>query len=158
MKLAAGCAPIPDLMAAGVTVGLGTDGCASNNTLDLFQEMDTAAKLHKVQRLDPTLMDAQTVVKMATIGGARAIGLGHRVGSLEPGKLADVIVLHTAVPHLTPVYHPASLLVYTATGHDVRHVIVAGRTVVRDTRLLTLDVPQLLNDVRRAGMQIGPNP
>src|SRR5690606_25386267 len=109
-----GVAPVPDLLAAGVCVGLGTDGCASNNSLDLFGEMDTAAKLHKVQRLDPTVMPAQTVLRMATIDAAGVLGTGARIGSLAPGKLADLIVVDTHKPHLTPLYDPVSHLVYAA--------------------------------------------
>ena len=156
MKLAAGCAPVPDMMAAGITVGLGTDGCASNNNLDLFQEMDTAAKLHKVERLDPTVMNARQVVEMATIGGARALGWDQALGSLVPGKLADLIVLQTDVPHMTPVYHASSQIVYAATGQDIRHVIVGGRSVVRNKRLMTLDVPDVLRQIQRASTKIGP--
>jgi 5-methylthioadenosine/S-adenosylhomocysteine deaminase len=144
MKLGSGVAPLPDFMAAGIAVGLGTDGCASNNDLDLFGEMDTAAKLHKVQRLDPTVMDAAAVVHMATLGASRAIGLGDRIGSLTPGKQADLIVIDLNQPHLTPLYHPASHLVYTATGADVRDVMVAGRWQVRDRRLLGMDVHTLM--------------
>ena len=95
MKLASGIAPVPDLMAAGVCVGLGTDGCTSNNNLDMFAEMDMAAKLHKVSTLNPTVLDAETVLRMATIDAARALGLSREIGSLEPGKKADVIVVDT---------------------------------------------------------------
>jgi 5-methylthioadenosine/S-adenosylhomocysteine deaminase len=148
MKLGCGVAPVDRLLAAGVTVGLGTDGCASNNDLDMFTEMDTAAKLHKVVGQDPTLLDAATVLKMATIEGARAIGLGDRVGSLEPGKQADLIVIDTNQPHLTPLYHPASHLVYAARGSDVRDVMIDGRMVVRSRQLLTLDLEQVIATVR----------
>ena len=100
MKLAAGVAPIPDLLRRGVRVGLGTDGCASNNNLDMFQEMDMAAKVHKVHRLDPTVMPAETVLEMATLGGARVLGMEGQIGSLEVGKRADVIILDLEKPHL----------------------------------------------------------
>jgi 5-methylthioadenosine/S-adenosylhomocysteine deaminase len=132
------------LLAAGVIVGLGTDGCASNNDLDLFGEMDTTAKLHKVMGRDPTLLDAETVLKMATIDGARAIGLGEQTGSIEPGKRADIIVIDTNQPHLTPLYHPASHLVYAARGTDVRDVMIDGRMVVRCRQVLTLDVERVM--------------
>jgi 5-methylthioadenosine/S-adenosylhomocysteine deaminase len=148
MKLGSGVAPVDRLLAAGVTVGLGTDGCASNNDLDLFCEMDTAAKLHKVMGMNPTLLDARTVLKMATIDGARAIGLGDKIGSLEPGKQADIIVIDTNQPHLTPLYHPASHLVYAARGADVRDVMIGGRMVVRSRQLLTLDVEEVMASVR----------
>ena len=148
MKLAAGVAPVPDFLDAGVTVGLGTDGCASNNDLDLFGEMDTVAKLHKVQRLDPTVVDAATVLRLATIEGARVLGLADRIGSLEPGKRADLIVVDTRQPHLTPLYNPVSHLVYAARGADVRHTVIDGRLVMRDRRLLTIDLETLLDEAR----------
>jgi len=148
MKLASGVAPLPELLAAGVTVGLGTDGCASNNDLDLFGEMDTVAKLHKVQRLDPTVMDAATVLRLATIEGARVLGLAHRIGSLETGKRADLIVVDTRQPHLTPLYNPVSHLVYAARSADVRHTVIDGRLVMRDRRLLTIDLASLLDQAR----------
>jgi len=154
MKLAAGVCPVPALLAAGVRVALGTDGCASNNDLDLFQEMDTAAKLAKVFGGDPTALPARQVVRMATIEGARAIGLGDVTGSLEPGKLADLIVLDTAQPHLTPMYRPASHLVYAVRGRDVSHVWVGGRQVVADGNLLTVDLAALMQSVAVFGRRI----
>ncbi|HDZ89591.1 MAG: amidohydrolase [Deltaproteobacteria bacterium] len=148
MKLASGIAPIPDLMGLGVTVGIGTDGCASNNNLDLFAEMDIAAKLHKVKTMDPAIMDALTVLRMATAEGARALGMGRMIGSLEPGKRADVIVVDTHKPHLTPMYNPYSHLVYSARGNDVIHSIINGRLVMEDRRLLTLDLKDVLKRAR----------
>jgi len=144
MKLASGIAPVPDMIAKGMKVGLGTDGCASNNNLDLFGEMDMAAKLHKASKLDPTVMDAQTLVKMATIDGARALGLEKITGSLEVGKKADLIVIDTNKPHLIPMYNPYSHLVYAAGGHDVRHSVIDGNLVMEDRRLLTLDLEDIL--------------
>jgi 5-methylthioadenosine/S-adenosylhomocysteine deaminase len=151
MKLASGVAPIPDMLAAGVAVALGTDGCASNNDLDMWGEMDTAAKLHKVHRLDSTVMDAGTVLRMATIGGARVLGLDHEIGSLEVGKQADIIVIDTIQPHLTPMYHPQSHLVYAVHAADVREVLIAGRRVVGDGQLLTIDRDILIRQVRQMG-------
>jgi 5-methylthioadenosine/S-adenosylhomocysteine deaminase len=149
MKLASGVAPVPALLAAGICVGLGTDGAASNNNLDLFLEMDTVAKLHKVQELDPTLLNAATVLRMATIDGARALGLDARIGSLEPGKRADLIVLDTHRPHLVPMYHPASQLVYAARGSDVAAVVIDGRIVMENGRIRTFDVEQAMVEVNR---------
>ncbi|MBW2338923.1 MAG: amidohydrolase, partial [Deltaproteobacteria bacterium] len=143
MKLASGFAPVPEMIAKGVTVGLGTDGCASNNNLDLFAEMDMAAKLHKVNRLDPTVMDAQTVFRMATIDGARALGLEKITGSLEVGKRADLIIIDTKKPHLIPMYNPYSHLVYAAGAHDVKHSIIDGNIVMEDRSLLTLKVEDI---------------
>ena len=144
MKLASGIAPVVDLLNAGITIGIGTDGCASNNNLDLFQEMDLMAKLHKVKTSDPTVMDAKTVLKTATIGGARAIGLDHKIGSLEIGKSADVIIIDTEKPHLVPMYNPVSHIVYTVNGSDVRDVMVAGKVIMSDRTLLTIDVDEIL--------------
>jgi len=154
MKLASGVAPVPDLLARGVTVGLGTDGCASNNNLDLFQEMDSAAKLHKVHRLDPTVMPSQTVLEMATLGGARVLGMEKEIGSLEAGKKADVIVLELNRPHLQPVYNLVSHLVYSATGADVRDVIIDGKMVMEKRKILTLDEREVLDQARQWGERI----
>ena len=144
MKLASGIAPVPELIKQGVTVGLGTDGCASNNNLDLFSEMDTAAKLHKVHAMDPTVVDAVTVLRMATIQGARALGLQDIIGSLEIGKKADVIVIDTHKPHLTPMYNAVSHLVYAASGNDVTHSVINGKLVMEDRKLLTLDLDEII--------------
>jgi len=144
MKLASGIAPVPEMIARGISVALGTDGCASNNDLDLFAEMDTAAKLHKVNKLDPTVMDAQTLLRMATVDGARALGLEHKIGSVEVGKRADLIVIDTKKPHLIPLYNPYSHLVYAAGGHDVKHSIIDGNVVMENRKLLTLDVEDIL--------------
>jgi 5-methylthioadenosine/S-adenosylhomocysteine deaminase len=154
MKLASGVAPVPDLLDAGICVGLGTDGCASNNNLDLFTEMDMAAKLHKVHRLDPTVMDAPTVLRMTTIEAARVLGMAHRIGSIEPGKQADIVVVDTAKPHLTPMYDPISHLVYAVRGADVSHSIINGRVVMENRRLLTLDLEKVLADARREAEKI----
>jgi len=147
MKLASGIAPVPELQKAGVCVGLGTDGCASNNDLDLFSEMDTTAKIHKARTHDPTVMAADTVLAMATIEGARALGLDSRIGSIEPGKLADVIVVDTRRPHLTPMYNPISHLVYSARGNDVTATIVNGRVLMEKERLVTLDLEAIYREV-----------
>ncbi|MBW1696137.1 MAG: amidohydrolase [Deltaproteobacteria bacterium] len=152
-KLAAGIAPVPKLIEAGVTVGIGTDSCASNNTLDLIREMNLCAKLHKATTLDPTVLDAPRVLKMATIEGARAIGLEKRIGSLEVGKAADVIIIDVDKPHLTPLYNPISHLVYAASGSDVRDVIVSGKVVVRNRILQTMcldDIMYRVNEIAKA--------
>lgn len=154
MKLSSGIAPVPDFLQAGIAVGLGTDGCASNNDQDLFREMDVTAKLHKVNTLDPTVMDAGTVLKMATIGGAQAIGLEKEIGSLEIGKQADVIIIDVRKPHLFPMYNPVSHLVYNAAGSDVRDVFVAGRMILKDRKLLTLDVEEIYAQVNAISRRI----
>ena len=162
MKLASGLSPVPRLLAEGITVGLGTDGCASNNNLDLLEEMDTTAKLHKLGAMDPTVMDAFTVLKMATLSGAKALGMAERIGSLEAGKKADVIVVDTRKPHLTPMYNPYSHLVYAAKGSDVSHSVINGRLVMEDRTLLTLDLREVLgraeNLSRKVLSWLAPSP
>jgi 5-methylthioadenosine/S-adenosylhomocysteine deaminase len=153
MKLASGIAPVTELIKKGVTVGLGTDGCASNNNLDIFTEMDMAAKLHKIQTMDPTVLDSVTVLRMATIEGARALGMEDITGSLEPGKKADIIVLDIDKPHLTPMYNPYSHIVYSARGNDVSHSIINGQVVMEDRKLLTLDIEEIMERAKeKAGM------
>ena len=154
MKLASGIAPIPSLLKEGICVGLGTDGCASNNDLDLFLEIDTVAKLHKANTLDPTTMDALTVLKMATIQAARALGLDESIGSLEKGKRADLIIIDTHKPHLTPMYNPVSHLVYAVTGSDVKTSIINGAIVMEDRNLKTIDLKNVLNSVTKIADEI----
>ncbi|MCF6246130.1 MAG: amidohydrolase [Desulfobacula sp.] len=132
MKLASGIAPVPKMMEKGIPVGLGTDGCASNNDHDLMAEMDTAAKLHKIALLDPCVMDARTTLKMATIEGAKAIGLSKITGTIEKGKRADVILVDLDKPHVTPMYDPYSTLVYSAKASDVSFVMVDGSILVQN--------------------------
>jgi 5-methylthioadenosine/S-adenosylhomocysteine deaminase len=148
MKLASGVSPVSRLRSRGVTVGLGTDGCASNNNLDLFGEMDTAAKLQKVHAANPTELDAVSVLRMATVEGARALGMGDVTGSLEVGKKADVIVVDTHKPHLTPMYNPFSHLVYAARGQDVSHTVIGGRVVMEERTLTGLDLERILDQAR----------
>ena len=154
MKLASGISPVPRLLAQGITVGLGTDGCASNNNLDLFEEMDTTAKVHKVAAMDPTVLDAWTVLNMATFSGAKALGMEDRIGSLEVGKKADVIVVDTHKPHLTPMYNPYSHLVYAAKGNDVSHCVVNGMLVMQDRKLLTLELQAVLHKAKEMSQKV----
>jgi len=146
---------VPDMLKKGITVGLGTDGSASNNDLDLFSEMDTAAKIHKVFRMDPIVMDAKTVLKMATVGGAGALNLADRIGSVETGKCADIILVDTRKPHLTPLYNCYSHLVYAANGADVSTVIINGKVVLKERRFLDLDLEDILNRARKIAGEIG---
>ena len=148
LKLAAGVAPIPAFLARGVAVGLGTDGAASNNNLDLFGEMSLTARLHKVWQGDPTVLPAPEVVALATREGTRVLGLEDRVGTLSPGKQADLIVVDLNQAHLTPLYDPYSHLVYAARSADVRHVMVAGRWLLKDRLFLTLDWGDLASRAR----------
>jgi len=157
MKLAAGCAPIPIFIEKGIAVGLGTDGSASNNDLDMFREMGTAARLHKVIQMDSTVMDAKTVLKMATINGAKALGLEDRIGSIEPGKFADLIIVDTKKPHLAPMHSYYSQLVYAASGADVKTSIIGGKVVMHDRELLLVDLPSIMQEVRSIAKLIGAN-
>ncbi len=143
LKLASGIAPVHDLLSRGITVALGTDGCASNNDLDLFSEMDTCAKLQKGVLRDPTVLPAASVLKMATRYGAHTLGFGDRVGQIEPGFLADIIVVDFDKPHLTPCYDPASHLVYAARGADVRDVMVHGRWLLERGSFTTIDLEEV---------------
>jgi 5-methylthioadenosine/S-adenosylhomocysteine deaminase len=154
MKLAVGVAPVPAMLKRGIAVGLGTDGCASNNDLDLFREMGTAAKLHKVATMDPTVLDARTVLTMATIGGARVLGMEDRIGSIETGKCADLICVNMDRPHLTPVYQIYSHLVYAASGADVTAAVINGKFVMRDRKLLHVDLDDIMEKVREIGAMI----
>ncbi len=144
MKLASGAAPLKKMLELGITVGLGTDGAASNNTLDLFSDMRACALLHKVNNFDPTAVSAQAVVKMATIDGAKVLGLEKEIGSLEAGKKADIITINLNKPHLTPVYNPYSHLVYCVDAGDVNDVIVNGQVIMKNRAVKTLDEEKIL--------------
>jgi 5-methylthioadenosine/S-adenosylhomocysteine deaminase len=139
MKLAAGVAPVPAMLSKDMRLGLGTDGAASNNDLSLWEEMDTAAKLHKVFSKDPKAVSAEQAFMMGTIGGARALHLENLIGSLEAGKRADICIVDFDNLNQTPFYNVYSSLIYATKADDVRHVIIDGRVVMRDRRLLTLD-------------------
>ena len=148
MKLASGTAPVPGYLSAGVALGLGTDGAASNNDLDMFEAMRMASLLHKLQTGDPRIVGARTALEMATIGGARALGMATQIGSLEPGKRADLIVVGMSAARQTPMYDPISHLVYTTRGDDVRTTIVHGKVLMRDRRMVTLDEAAILREAR----------
>ena len=154
MKLASGVARVAEMVRKGLVVGLGTDGCASNNNLDLFKEMDTAAKLGKVTTLDPVNMGATTVLKMATIWGAEVLGLEKEIGTIEVGKRADIITIDLRKPHLTPLYNPMSTIVYSASGSDVRDVIVNGRVLMKDRAFTGLDAEEVMARVREISAKI----
>jgi len=154
MKLASGTAPVVKYLNAGVTVGLGTDGAASNNDLDMFEAMRFAALLHKLQNNDPKATPAPVVLEMATRLGAQALGLGKQIGSLEVGKHADLITLSLDRARETPMYDPVSHIVYVAHGDDVRTVMVNGKFLMRDRKVLTLDEQSVLKDARAAALQV----
>ncbi|HUF02564.1 MAG TPA: amidohydrolase [Aridibacter sp.] len=154
MKLAAGVAPVPSMLAKEMNVGLGTDGPASNNDLSLWEEMDTAAKLHKVFSGDPKVVSAEQAFAMATIGGARALHIAHRTGSLEKGKLADIVIVGLDGLHQTPLYKIYSHLVYATKSSDVETVVIHGRVVMLDRRLLTLDEAAVKRDANALAKKI----
>ncbi len=158
MKLASGIAPVPTMLKEGITVSIGTDGAASNNDVDMFTEMDTVAKIHKVAALDSTVMTAEETLHAATLGGAKALGAEDRIGSLAVGKKADCIIVDFNQPHLSPVYNFPSHLVYVVKGGDVTHSMINGKMVMENRTLLTIDEQQvktrmgelarLLNEIR----------
>jgi 5-methylthioadenosine/S-adenosylhomocysteine deaminase len=154
MKMASGVAPLPELMASGVTVGLGTDSCASNNNLDLFCEMGLAAKLHKVHRKDPLACPAQVMLALGTRGGASALSLAEEIGSIEVGKRADIAAIDIRQPHLTPLYSPISHLVYSTRGSDVRHVWVDGELVVSNGVATRFNMEKLMKEIDRIASKV----
>jgi 5-methylthioadenosine/S-adenosylhomocysteine deaminase len=149
MKLASGTAPVPQMLKENLPVGLGTDGAASNNDLNLWEEMDTAAKLHKLISNDPKVVSAEEAFEMATIRGARALHLDKEIGSIEKGKRADLVIVDLDDLNQTPWYNIYSDLVYATKADDVRTVIIEGRVVMRDRRLLTLNEETIKADARR---------
>jgi 5-methylthioadenosine/S-adenosylhomocysteine deaminase len=154
MKLASGAAPVTKYLAAGIKLGLGTDGAASNNDLDMFEAMRQASFLAKHSTHDPTAVKAQDALDMATIGGARVIGMEKLLGSLETGKRADLITVSTRSARQTPMYDPVSHLVYVTRGDDVRNTIVNGKILMRDRQLKTLDRNQVIADANRLAARV----
>lgn len=150
MKLASGISPVSDLLANDVCVSLGTDGVASNNNLDLFQEIKTASLLQKVRTLDPTVLPATKMLEMATINGATALGMEEEIGSIEVGKKADLILVDMKTPHLTPYRNPVSHLVYSAEGSDVDTVICNGEILMREKEVLALDEVEVMGIAENA--------
>jgi 5-methylthioadenosine/S-adenosylhomocysteine deaminase len=148
MKLASGTAPVPAYLRADVAIGLGTDGAASNNDLDMFEAMRFAALLHKHASADPRALSAHSALEMATIRGARAMGMQKRIGSLEGGKRADVITVSINGARQTPMYDAISHLVYVIRGDDVQNTIVNGQVLMRDRKVLTLDEKAVIADGR----------
>jgi len=146
MKLASGIAPVKAYLASNVAIGLGTDGAASNNDLDMFEAMRAASFLQKVATRDPTAVSAKTAVQMATIGGARALGMERQIGSLEAGKRADVIIVRMSAARQTPMYDPISHLVYVTRGDDVQTTIVNGRVLMQNRKLTTLNEAAVLRE------------
>lgn len=154
MKLASGMAPVRDLLAAGATVGLGTDGCGSNNNLDLLEEARLAALLAKVRDLDPTAVPSEAALHMATLGGAEALFLGDVIGSLEPGKRADCILIDLDQPHLQPLHDMDSQLVYAAHAGDVRTTIVDGEVLLREGQFARLDQAEIITKTNESAARL----
>ena len=155
MMIASGVSPVPEMRAAGVAVGLGTDGPAgSNNDLDLMEEIDLAAKLAKISKMDPLALNAKAVVEMATIDGARALHMEKEIGSLEAGKKADLVLISLNEPNAVPMYDVYAQIAYSLKGSDVETVVIGGRVVMRDRKLLTVDEPRVLEKAREYGVVV----
>ncbi|MGQ0569638.1 MAG: amidohydrolase family protein [Armatimonadota bacterium] len=154
MYLASGVAPIPQMLMAGLTVGLATDGPASNNNQNMIHVLKYGALLHKVAHEDATIITAEKIVEMATIDGARAIGKEAQIGSLEPGKKADLVVMAFDNAHVTPVHNPVSALVYAALGNEPETVLIDGRIVMRDRVITTVDETTIRQEVQRAAVDL----
>jgi 5-methylthioadenosine/S-adenosylhomocysteine deaminase len=158
MKLASGgVAPLPEMFEAGVSVGLGTDGAASNNSLDMFETMKVCALLHKAHRWDPTVLNAQTVLDLATIQGAKALGVEREIGSLEPGKRADIILVDAKSPNMNPVYGKETVvsdLVYSASSANVHTTIVDGQVLMENRQFKTIDVGQIVARTRELATEL----
>jgi 5-methylthioadenosine/S-adenosylhomocysteine deaminase len=155
MMIASGVSPVPEMRAAGVAVGLGTDGPAgSNNDLDLMEEIDLAAKLAKISKMDPLALNAKAAVEMATIDGARALHMEKEIGSLEAGKKADLILISLDEPNAVPMYEVYAQIAYSLKGSDVETVIIGGHVVMRDRKLLTVDEPRVLEKAREYGKSV----
>jgi 5-methylthioadenosine/S-adenosylhomocysteine deaminase len=155
MMIASGVSPVPEMRAAGIAVGLGTDGPAgSNNDLDLMEEIDLAAKLAKISKMDPLALNARAVVEMATIDGARALHMEKEIGSLEAGKKADLILISLEEPNAVPMYDVYAQIAYSLKGSDVETVVIGGRVVMRERKLLTIDETAVLEKAREYGISV----
>jgi cytosine/adenosine deaminase-related metal-dependent hydrolase len=154
MKLASGIARVPEMIQAGMNVSLGCDGGPSNNCYDMIREMKTVSLLQKVRLLDPLVLDAETALEMATINGAKALGLQKEVGSIEVGKKADLILVSLRKPHLVPPLNPVSHLVYAANGSDVETVIIDGKIVMRDRVVKTIEEEHVIRHANERGTKL----
>ena len=150
MKLSSGTAPVLKYRKAGVSVGIGTDGAASNNDLDMFEAMRQAAFQQKLVSMDPTAISAPEALEMATLGGARVLGRSQRLGSLEPGKLADIIIVGMSKARQQPLFDPVSQIVYASRGDDVETTIVNGKVLMLNGKVLTMDPARVLSEARTA--------
>jgi len=149
MKLASGIMPLQEMLESGVNISLGTDGVCSNNNLDMIEEMKITALLHKVSKLDPNIADAQTVLDMATINGAKALGLENEIGSLEKNKKADLVILNFEKSHLIPQHNLISHLVYSANGSDVDTVFINGKMIMENRKIKKIDEEKVFNKIKK---------
>lgn len=154
MKLASGIAPVPEMLKAGITVALGTDGASSNNNLDMLQEMRSCALLHKVNSMDPTVLPAYQALKMATVNGAVSLGLGREMGILQPGMKADMIIMNLEEAHMTPRYDILANIVYAAQASDVETVIIDGQIIMEDRLIKTFDEAEVISQARRIAEEL----
>lgn len=157
MKIASGAAPVPRFLQEGIKVGLGTDGTASNNNLDLFEEMRSMAFLHKLTTGDPTVLSARTCVRIATMGGAKVIGKADKTGSLEIGKKADIITLDINSPHAVPLYDPYSTVVYSLNGSSVCDTLINGRILMQDRKIPGIDLNKIMHEAKNCAAYIKKN-
>ncbi|MBO5139780.1 MAG: amidohydrolase [Peptococcaceae bacterium] len=154
LKLVSGIANIPKYLQAGLNVGIGTDGCSSNNTLNMFKEMTICSFVQKVNAMDPTVLPAEEILRLATIGGAKALRWDDEIGTLEVGKKADLILVDIDKPHFAPWNNPVSDLVYSAQGSDVKTTIVNGKLLMKDYEVLTLDVERIMAETERIARNV----
>jgi 5-methylthioadenosine/S-adenosylhomocysteine deaminase len=154
MKLSSGIAKVPEMIRAGVNVGIGCDGGPSNNCYDMIREMKTASLLQKARTMDPFAMGAETVLEMATINGARALGLHEQIGSIEPGKKADLVIVNMQKPHLTPTFNPVSNLVYAAEGSDVETTIIDGKIIMANRVVKSLDEEKIIRNANEHAVKL----
>ena len=154
LKLASGIAEIPKMLDKKLTIALGTDGPASNNNLDMFEEMSLTVKIHKALNNDSTIMNAKEVLRMGTINGAKVLGIDNITGSLEVGKKADIIIIDVNKPHLTPMYDPYSHLTYSANGSDVDTVIINGEIILKERKFVNLDLEKVMLDIKNISSEI----
>ncbi|MCK4777915.1 MAG: amidohydrolase [Actinomycetia bacterium] len=154
LKLASGIAPIPDYIQNNILVGLGTDGAASNNNLDMFEEMRLSALIHKVNKFDPTVISAYQALEMATLGGAKAVGLKKEIGQLKEGMKADIILVNLNQPHLTPVHNVEANLVYSASASDVTETIINGKILMKEGKLVALDEQEIMSEAARVAKDL----
>lgn len=154
MKLASGVAQVPKFLEKNIKVGIGTDGVASNNNLDLFQDLRTAAFVHKLVNENPSVVTAKELVKIATIGGAEVLGMENEIGSLEKGKKADLIIVDLQKPHLFPIYDIYSHIVFSMTGSDVETSIVNGKIVMENRKIKAVDLINLSGEIQQIANEI----